>query len=162
MPKAGHNALEGFLNKRMIHFALRKIITEEETDQIQLGFGTDMILPYHTTTRQLGRKAPAIAKQPDAFFAIDDNGKSVFPRVVFEVRFSQSYAEVLDDVHQWLVHSEGRIPLVVLIYIEEHPIADCPDDAEPQSDDSADSNASMYQRLRDSCHRAFIAEARAS
>lgn len=88
MQKSPHNPLEDFLTKRMSHFARRNVITEAEDDELQLGFGTDMILPYQATTAQHGRKAPAFAKQPDAFFALNDNGESVFPRVVFEVGFS--------------------------------------------------------------------------
>lgn len=160
MPKAVHGELEDFVCKSMSRFCRRNIITEAEEDQLQIGFSKDMPLPGRASTVKLGRKAPAFAKQPDAFIGLKDNGETIFPRVVFEVAFSQSYDEVLDDVKQWLVRSEGGIPLVVLLYIEEHPIPastavhdDGDDDNDDQeSDDSVDSDVAMYKRLRDSCN----------
>lgn len=152
MPKAAHNEFEDFFTKSMIRIS-RNVITEAELDQLHFGFGTDHNLPFHATTPHLGRKATAFAKQPDAFIGLNDDGTILFPRVVFEVGFSQSYAEVLDDVHQWLVRSEGRILVAVLIYIEEHEIAAPPDGEvdDQHSDDSEASNVAMYERLRDSC-----------
>lgn len=160
MPKAAHDELEDFIHKSMSRFYRRNIITEAEEDQLHIGSSRDMPLPGRSSTAKLGRKAPAFAKQPDAFIGLKDNGETIFPRVVFEVAFSQSYDEVLDDVKQWLVRSEGGIPLVVLLYIEEHPIpagaaADDHDDNkddDQHSDDSVDSDVAMYQRLRNSCN----------
>lgn len=151
MPKAAHNEFENFFTKSMIRIGRQ--LTDAELDQLQFGYGRDHNLPFHATTPQLGRKAPAVAKQPDTFIALHNDGRILFPRVVFEVGFSQSYAEVLDDVHQWLVRSEGRIPLAVLIFIEEHEILAAPDGEEndQHSDDSEDSDVAMYERLRDSC-----------
>lgn len=159
MPKAAHDELEDFLRKSMTRFVLRNITTEAEDDQLHVGSSTDIKLPYRATTAQVGRKAPAFAKQPDAFIRLKDNGESVFPRVIFEVGFSQTYEEVMDDGRQWLVRSEGEIPLVVLIFIEEHPIPARPavadvdmDGNDQNSDDSADSDVAMYRRLRLSCN----------
>lgn len=152
MPKAGHDEFEDFFTKTMIRVS-RNVITEAELDQLHFGFGRNLNLPFHTTTAHVGRKAPAFAKQPDAFIGLNDDGRVLFPRVVFEVGFSQSYTELLDDVHQWLVRSEGRIPLVVLIHIEEHDITAPPDseDEDQHSDDSEASDVAMYERLRSSC-----------
>lgn len=160
MPKAAHDELEDFIHKSMSRFYRRNIITESEEDQLHIGSSRDMPLPGRASTATLGRKAPAFAKQPDAFIGLKDNGETIFPRVVFEVAFSQTYDEVLDDVKQWLVRSEGGIPLVVLVYIEEHPIPasaaahdgdNDDDETDQQSDNSVDSDVAMYQRLRNSC-----------
>lgn len=157
MPKAVHNALEGFLFKVMTRLRCQNVITEAEEDQLEFGFGTDINLLYRDTTAQLGRKAPATAKQPDASISLFSGVGSQVPRVVFEVGFSQSYDQVFNDVRQWLERSEGAIPVAILIFIEEHPIASPSDDNTDDddnaqhSDDSEASNMSLYRRLSSSC-----------
>lgn len=129
----------------------RDVITEAELDQIHLDFGTDLLLPYRATTSHFSRRTPAFVKQPDAAIGLNDNGECLFPRAIFQVGFSQDYAEILDDVHQWLERSEGGIPLVVLMFIEKHSISDPIDASDAHPDDDADSDAEMYQRFRDTC-----------
>lgn len=157
MPKAAHNALEGFLTKTLIRLRCQNALTEAEEDELELNFGTAINLPYRDTTARVGRKPPATAKQPDAAITLMTGIDSLFPRVVFEVGFSQTYDELFDDVRQWLERSEGAIPVAILIYIEEHPIESAPDgnttddESTLHSDDSEASDVALYRRLRASC-----------
>ncbi|KAL0638039.1 hypothetical protein Q9L58_002975 [Maublancomyces gigas] len=150
VPEAAHTELEDFLTTTLMDLRHANIITKAEQEQLHIGFSREFSLPYRETTR----KAPAFAKQPDAFIGLKDRSKCFFPRVIFEVDFSQSYEEVLDDTRQWLVRSAGGVRLVVLIYIEEHPIPALrdDDDDDQHSDDSTDSDVAMYQRFYNSCN----------
>lgn len=151
MPAGAHNELEYFIHSCLTLLLYHRFIDLAEYKQIDVGWSSAFILPGRATTPQIGRKPPAVAKVPDCYIGLRDKGESWFPRVVFEVGFSQSYEEVRDDAYQWLVRSDGGIPLVVLIKIEEHPIPAPPPDDDPQSDDSADSDVAIYRRLRAAC-----------
>lgn len=48
-------------------------------------------------------------------------GRTRFPRIVFEVAFSQSDDSVLEDARQWLMRSHGAITLCVIVQLEEQP-----------------------------------------
>lgn len=158
IPNAAHDELHDFIHKSMNRFCRRNIITEAEEDQLHIGSGNEIHLPGRAKTAQPGRTTPAFVKQPDMFIGLKDDGETIFPRVIFEVAFSQNYDEVTDDVNQWLVRSEGRIPLVVLINIEEHPIPrpaladDNTNSDDEYSDGTVDSDVEMYQRLRNCCN----------
>lgn len=46
-------------------------------------------------------------------------GRTQFPRIVFEVAFSQSYDSVLEDARQCLMRSHGATKLCVIVKLEE-------------------------------------------
>jgi hypothetical protein len=66
-----------------------------------------------------GKKRQAWTKFPDAIILFREPGGRSFPRVVFEVGFSESYDDLRNDVFQWLERSGGHIKLAVLVKIEE-------------------------------------------
>lgn len=136
MPKGARDELLNFLSNSITRPCLRKTITEAEYEQIHLGFSRDISLPFRAAARRLGRGAPALAKQPDAFLGLQDHTQDLFPRVIFQVGFSHSYAKIPDDTKQLLVRSTGGVPLVVLTFIDEHPIPGSPnsDDDDQYSD----------------------------
>ncbi|KAL0631021.1 hypothetical protein Q9L58_010123 [Maublancomyces gigas] len=94
-----------------------------------------------------GAKVPRFVKQPDAYFAVRDGGMSVFPLVVFEVAFSQSYEEVRADVYQCLERTDGAVQLALLFAITEHPIVR-PAGHDSATSDSHASSPGSYRHLR--------------
>lgn len=150
MPRPIHNALEDFVTKTISRLARRGTITEAEEDLIEFGYATDVSLPFRNLTPTIGRKVPGFVKQPDAYFAVRDGGMSVFPRVVFEVAFSESYDEVRADVHQWLERTHGAVQLALLFAITEHPIVS-PAGHDSAASDSDASSPESYRRLRATC-----------
>jgi len=63
-------------------------------------------------------KAEADIKTPDMAYWV--NGK-LFPTVGFEVRFTESQDDLVEDVDQWLVGGNTKIKAVVLVKIQEGP-----------------------------------------
>lgn len=127
MPTPLHNGIIPTVGKIERRFVTSGFLTSNELeDHVAHDFGTDVILP---SLGLRGKKRTA-KKQPDAaFYYIDRSGTSperdLFPRLVFEVAFSQSYDSVIEDARQWLVRSGGAVQLVVVVKLEEgvHPNA---------------------------------------
>lgn len=111
MPTPLHNSIIPTVGRIERRFVTSGFLTSNELeDHVTHDFGTDVIL---TSLRRGTAK-----KQPDAaFYYIDRSGTSperdLFPRLVFEVAFSQSYDSVIEDARQWLVRSGGAVQLVV-------------------------------------------------
>lgn len=91
--------------------------------------GTDVQLPNMPSYARDGSKTPGgtAMKQPDvAFYHIDKTVqpwcRDSFPRVVFEIGFSQKHATVTKDAKDWLIRSNGFVKLVVAIKLTEGPI----------------------------------------
>lgn len=63
---------------------------------------------------------------PDAGYSLSEElfapVLTCFPRVVFEVGFSQSYESLQEGAHEWLLRGQGSVKLVVMIKLEEKPI----------------------------------------
>lgn len=74
-------------------------------------------------------------KQPDAAFSFGASSKQrAFPTIVFEVAFTETYADVLEDARYWLVTSAGRVRLVVLVKLTEEKAT--PASLPPDEDDN--------------------------
>lgn len=46
-------------------------------------------------------------------------GEAAFPSWVWEVGFTESYIDLLEDARQWLEKSGGRVKLVTIVKLEE-------------------------------------------
>lgn len=128
----------------------RGTITKAEEDLIEFGYATNISLPFRNLTPQVGQKVPGFVKQPDAYFAVRDGGRSMFPRVVFEVAFSHSYVEVRADVDQCLERTHGAVQLALLFAITEHPIVG-PAGHDSTTSDSDTSSPESYRHLHATC-----------
>lgn len=92
-----------------------QFLSPNESRAISPDFGEDVLLPASEDLPLgicKGVKVDGTAKkQADAaisFINEQDPGKSDrFPRIVFEVAFSQSYETLLEDARHWLVRSSG-------------------------------------------------------
>jgi hypothetical protein len=58
-------------------------------------------------------------KFPDATIPFGDPESKPSPSVVFEVRFTESYDDLVNNARQWLQKSGGEVRLVILVNIEE-------------------------------------------
>lgn len=168
MPTHLHNSIIPTVGRIERRFVTSGFLTSNELeDHVAHDFGTDVILP---SLRLRGKKRTA-KKQPDAaFYYIDRSGTSLerdlFPHLVFEVAFPQSYDSVIEDARQWLVRSGGAVQLVVVVKLEEgfHPNAEGGEiqeagDPENDDDDTGSSNYSSefstpegYQRWKTECN----------
>lgn len=74
-----------------------------------------------------GKHVEGLCKVPDAAFKYTDrrpNASSATggcPRVIFEVAVSQTYESVLEDARQWLVRTNGKVVLCIIVKIYEQP-----------------------------------------
>ena len=64
-------------------------------------------------------KVQGWTKIPDCaiFFGARKPMKS--PSIIFEVRFSESYNDLVGDTAQWLLRSSGKVRLVIIVNIKE-------------------------------------------
>lgn len=170
MPTPPHNSIIPTVGKMVRRFLISGFLTSIELENhVAQDFGTDVILP---SMRLHGKKRTA-KKQPDAaFYYIDRSGpfpkRDPFPRLVFEVAFSQSYDSVIEDARQWLVRSAGAVQLVVVVKLKEgfHPnveSGEIQDAGDPEDDDDNDDTGSSnyssefstpegYQRWKTECN----------
>lgn len=102
-------------------------MTLRERRAIMFISGTDVLLFANPATSIItgrGKNVNGVYKQPDAAFKFAGNhgaARNGFPRVVFEVAFSQTYESVLEDARQWLVRAKGAIKLCVIVKLYEQP-----------------------------------------
>lgn len=126
MPASVHNGIIPYLVKLRTRFVVSGFLTIHELENhVHYDYGTDVVLPgLGGSLDTTSRKKYTTKKQPDAaFYYINRSGafpkKDAFPRIVFEVAFSQSYDSVVQDAHQWLVRSGGLVQLVVVVKLDE-------------------------------------------
>lgn len=96
------------------------LTSNEIEDHIAQDFGINLIL----RRTKIGGKKRTGKKHPNAaVYYIDRVGTSperdLFPRLVFEVAFSQSYNSAVEDAPQWRVKSGGIIQLIVVVKLKE-------------------------------------------
>lgn len=125
MPGQVHDAIIPFLVffKEEIPFNSPGMTTAERRAMMFFS-GTDVGMfrnPASSIITGHGKHVLGVVKQPDAAFKYIGPSRNGFPRVVFEVAFSQSYESVLEDARQWLVRSKGAVQLCVIVKIYEHP-----------------------------------------
>lgn len=73
--------------------------------------------------RTVQRKIPARNKAPDlAIYFVKPTGKDLLT-VVFEVGFTETYADLLSDAKQWLVKKSDEVNIAVIIDIKEDKLA---------------------------------------
>lgn len=85
------------------------------------------ILPHASSSIITGRgkHVQGLCKVPDAAFKYTDRRPNTSsatggcPRVVFEVAVSQTYESVLEDARQWLVRTNGKVVLCIVVKIYE-------------------------------------------
>lgn len=59
-------------------------------------------------------------KIPDQAYVLTDPQTNMrFRTVIFEAAFSETYDDLIRDMRQWLLHSDGQVQLVVLANIKE-------------------------------------------
>lgn len=94
-------------------------ITDAECNLLSVRSGTDSLLPSGNTRSRTpygSRKPIGIKKQADVSFVY---GEAAFPSWVWEVGFTESYIDLLEDARQWLEKSAGRVRLVTIVKLEE-------------------------------------------
>ncbi|KAL0632779.1 hypothetical protein Q9L58_008329 [Maublancomyces gigas] len=138
----------------------------------------DAILPYYS--HEFGKmykrdfitdaeKGSGIKKQADVSVYY---GEGVFPSLVCEVGFTESYIDLLEDARQWLEKSYGKVRLVMIVKLEEekkstiksgaiNPLREedntrqVPEDDDSEGDNQAveefGSDPASYEDLRISC-----------
>lgn len=115
------------------------------------------------------KKGSGIKKQADVSVYY---GEGVFPSLVCEVGFTESYIDLLEDARQWLEKSDGKVRLVMIVKLQEekkstiksgaiNPIREedntrqVPEDDDSERDNQAaeefGSDPASYEDLRISC-----------
>ncbi|KAA8902298.1 hypothetical protein FN846DRAFT_908594 [Sphaerosporella brunnea] len=119
MVRPVHQSIAEFVSDMLVRIVRADWLDRAEEPKVNIGQRRTK-LPT-ANYRRLGdtHKPPAWEKDPDACFNCKE--KPGFPtrtRVVFELGFSESYVDLVNDAHQWLLKSP-HVQLVVLIKITE-------------------------------------------
>lgn len=94
-----------------------EVLTPEESKCVSVT-GRSMIL--HGKISGRSRKRQTQEKFPDKAIVMEDpTTGDQFCTVIFEVAFSEAYADLVRDMKQWLLCSDGQVQLVILANIEE-------------------------------------------
>lgn len=118
MPSPIHDAVQLFFQRRLKRLIIERRISYSDSTRFELQTGTDV--GRFTGDRAGSRKQPDIA----VIAAGDDDEddlNSDFPLVAVEVGFSEGYDALKKDMELWLVGSEGKVRVVVLISLLETP-----------------------------------------
>ncbi|KAL0631643.1 hypothetical protein Q9L58_009499, partial [Maublancomyces gigas] len=95
----------------------------DEYNQVHLYTSTNHVQP----SRRPSRRPTTMKKQPDVAFSFGASStQHAFPTIVFEVAFTESYADILEDARYWLVMSAGRVRLFVLVKLTEEKATPVP------------------------------------
>lgn len=118
MPSPIHDAAQVFFQRRLKRLIIERRISYADSTRFELQTGTDV-------GRFSGDRAGS-RKQPDiAVIAAGDDDEddlnSDFPLVTVEVGFSEGYDALKKDMKLWLIGSEGKVRVVVLISLLETP-----------------------------------------
>ncbi|KAF8241417.1 hypothetical protein K440DRAFT_626652 [Wilcoxina mikolae CBS 423.85] len=120
MPTPVHDCFGEFICMCAGDMRATGFLTKVESRSVIVRCGsTDHALPSSgsaTATGTPGGKAVGIVKQPDVALQVR---RQMFPRIVFEVGFTQTYESLREDCRQWLIRSAGRVTRMFLVKIEE-------------------------------------------
>ncbi|GFF80167.1 hypothetical protein IFM62136_10239 [Aspergillus lentulus] len=95
----------------------REIFTPEEWENVAMNSGP---VRLYGKIEGYGKKPQSCVKIPDQAYVVTDPGTSRgFRTVIFEAAFSETYDDLIRDMRQWLLHSDGQVQLVVLANIKE-------------------------------------------
>lgn len=142
-----------------------EFVTDAECRLLSIRSGTDSLLPSGNARRRTpygSRKPIGIKKQADVSFVY---GEAAFPSWVWEVGFTESYIDLLEDARQWLEKSGGRVRLVTIVKLEEGKLTaksaggamweeDPPVEEEEEEEEESDqfgSDPASYDDLRTTC-----------
>lgn len=118
MPSPIHDAVQVFFQRRLKQLLIERRISYADSTRFELQTGTDV--GRFTGDRAGSRKQPDVA----VIAAGDDDEEDLnsdFPLVAVEVGFSEGYEALRNDMELWLVGSEGKVRVVVLISLLETP-----------------------------------------
>ncbi|KAL2869572.1 uncharacterized protein BJX67DRAFT_347600 [Aspergillus lucknowensis] len=96
-------------------------LTAEEEDSVLVS--TELIQMTGVLHTAHGKKSLAWRKYPDLLVQFGDFASKKIPRLVIEVGFSESYGDLRHNAHQWLEKSYPRVPLVMIVKIEEDVVS---------------------------------------
>lgn len=120
MPTIVHDAAQSYCSIEYAKMYKRDFLTEDEISLLSLHFGADDFLPSGRARQgnpSGTKKEGGIKKQADVSFSYGTD--PAFPSLVWEVGFTESYADLLEDARQWLEKSGGAVKLVILVKLEE-------------------------------------------
>lgn len=118
MPSPIHDAVQVFFQRRLKQLIIERRISYADSTRFELQTGTDV--GRFTGDRAGSRKQPDVAVMA-AGDDDEDDLNSDFPLVAVEVGFSEGYEALKNDMELWLVGSEGKVRVVVLISLLETP-----------------------------------------
>ncbi|GFF84011.1 hypothetical protein IFM53868_04002 [Aspergillus udagawae] len=96
---------------------VKEVFTPEECEYV--GMNTAPVQLYGKI-EGYGKKRQSFSKIPDEAYVVTDPRTSMgFRTVAFEAAFSEAYDDLIRDMRQWLLHSDGQVQLVVLANIKE-------------------------------------------
>lgn len=170
MPSQVHDAGLRLSTELYMTMGVTRFFPLDELKMLAMEFGTDNVLPRSRRRARApnARKHSAIKKQGDVTFTyggIVGGSRSAlraFPSVVFEIGFTESYIDLVEDAKQWLINSAGAVRLVVLIKLAEQRLDGTSDESidhdggsvsseDTESVDSAGSDPESYQSLLEIC-----------
>lgn len=117
MSRPLHDAVSLLVSRFLLKAFTTGFVTASEQDNVSCG--TTGVTLSRTVITAAGTKPQAWTKYPDAVILYGPPDSTPIPSVIFEVGFSESYKDLLNDAQQWLERSGGKVQLVVLIDINE-------------------------------------------
>lgn len=115
MPSPLHDAVQLFFDHRLKRLIIERRLSYVESTRFAIQSGTD--IGRFKGDRAGSRKQPDLAVMPCGAAGVND----YFPLVAVEVGFSEGYEGLKRDMELWLVGSEGKVRVVVVICLEETP-----------------------------------------
>ncbi|GIJ83430.1 hypothetical protein Asppvi_002250 [Aspergillus pseudoviridinutans] len=116
MPSPLHSALDECIARSLTE-AYLTVLTPDEARCI-LPLDKSRLL-CRAPTLSPGKKPFAWTKDPDFTICFKESGHDAVLRVVFEVGFTEAYADLLRDASQWLLRSGDEVKLAIIIKVDE-------------------------------------------
>lgn len=119
MPSPLHDAVQLFFDRRLKRLIIERRLSYADSTRFAVQSGTDV--GRFTGERAGSRKQPDMSVMATGDDDTEDGLNGDFPLVAVEVGFSEGYASLLEDMELWLLGSEGKVRVVVLISLVETP-----------------------------------------
>lgn len=119
MPSPLHDAVQVFFDRRLKRLIIERRLSYTDSTRFAVQSGTDV--GRFTGDRAGSRKQPDMAVMATGDDLSENGLNGDFPLGAVEVGFSEGYEGLMKDMELWLVGSEGKVRVVVVINLTETP-----------------------------------------
>jgi hypothetical protein len=118
MSRPLHDAMSDLISQFLVNAAVTNFLRPDEYKFLSVT--TEGVMLARILRRPSGGTMPrAWTKYPDCTILFGQPSKTHIPRIVFEIGFAETYADLQHDARQWLKRSNNGIKLVVIVDIKD-------------------------------------------